>query len=103
MQAWRVTYQIIQRQKVCLVKNDFIRIKDCCSEDEIFEDVQNMEKVKLAEIRIQELKALQENLQKEINRMKEEIAVFNCKLNLFATDRVSNRIFIQMIRLHKLR
>ena len=44
-----------------------------------------MEKVKLADIRIQELKSLQENLQKEINRMKEEIDVFNCKLSMLAT------------------
>ena len=58
---------------------------DFCSEDEILEDLENMEKVKLADIRIQELKSLQENLQKEINRMKEEIAVFDCKLNLLVT------------------
>ena len=58
---------------------------DFCSEDEILEDLENMEKVKLADIRIQELKSLQENLQKEINRMKEEIDVFNCKFK-----RVSN-------------
>ena len=58
---------------------------DFCSEDEILEDLENMEKVKLADIRIQELKSLQENLQKEINRMKEEIDVFNCKLSMLAT------------------
>ena len=56
------------------------------SEDEILEDLENMEKVKLADIRIQELKSLQENLQKEINRMKEEIDVFNCKLSVLATN-----------------
>ena len=61
------------------MNNDFF------SEDEILEDLENMEKVKLADIRIQELKSLQENLQKEINRMKEEIDVFNCKFK-----RVSN-------------
>ena len=58
---------------------------DFCSENEILEDLENMEKVKLADIRIQELKSLQENLQKEINRMKEEIDVFNCKLSMLAT------------------
>ena len=57
---------------------------DFCSEDEILEDLENMEKVKLADIRIQELKSLQENLQKEINRMKEEIDVFNCKFKRFS-------------------
>ena len=55
---------------------------DFCSEDEILEDLENMEKVKLADIRIQELKSIQENLQKEINRMKEEIDVFNCRLSV---------------------
>ena len=59
---------------------------DFCSEDEILEDLENMEKVKLADIRIQELKSLQENLQKEINRMKEEIDVFNRKLSMLATN-----------------
>ena len=60
-------------------------MNDSCSKDEILEDLENMENVKLAEIRIHELKSLQENLQKEINRMKEEIAVFNCKLKLLVT------------------
>ena len=67
------------------IKNDLVFMNDSCSKDEILEDLENMEKVKLAEIRIYELKSLQENLQKEINRMKEEIAVFNCKLKLLVT------------------
>ena len=74
---------------------------DFCSEDEILEDLENMEKVKLADIRIQELKSLQENLQKEINRMKEEIDVFNCKLSMLAINCALFNIF-KMIRLHKL-
>ena len=65
---------------------------DFCSEDEILEDLENMEKVKLADIRIQELKSLQENLQKEINRMKEEIDVFNCKFTCVYNFNVINRV-----------
>ena len=38
-----------------------------------------MEKVKLAEVRIEQLKSLQQNLKIEITRMQREIAVLNCK------------------------
>ena len=53
----------------------------------------------MAEIRIHELKSLQENLQKEITRMKEEIAVFDCKLKLLATG--CSLFCIKIIRLRK--
>lgn len=54
-----------------------VRLFNAKSEDEILEDLENMEKVKQAEVRIQELEALQEKLQKEIIQMKQDIAVVN--------------------------
>ena len=47
-----------------------------------------MEKVKLAEVRIEQLKSLQQNLKIEITRMQREIAVLNCKYFLCAAEKV---------------
>jgi len=57
--------------------DSLVRLFNTKSEDEILEDLNSMEQVKLAEVRIEQLKNLLDSLKCEITRMKREIALLN--------------------------
>ena len=61
-----------------------------------------MEKVKLAEVRIEQLKSLQQNLKIEITRMQREIAVLNCKYFFMSCSKVP-WFYTRFLTLHNIR